>query len=864
MTVAVAADRTTLLRNRLLGGLRPPTRVCLLVAPAGWGKTTLLAQLAELAEVPVLRTTAREWDGSRPLPGRPACLAIDDAHELDASRAHDLADLLDHGPPDLTLLVAGRVAPPANVSRLRAAGELAEVGPEDLRFRSWEIDDLFRDVYGERLAPGEVTDLGRRSGGWAACLHLFHVATAGKAARMRRGILTTLPRGLRTIQDYLTQNVVDDLPRPLRCFLVETSVLPILTVEACDGLRGAPGSRVMLEDLEDRRLLRPSLTTESWRCHEMLRDHLQTLLLRDHPDPAGVRRRAADVLERAGAVGDAFRVLARAEEWGAARSLVARHGGKLADSVASSGDPVPRELASDPWIATAEARRLRAEGRFDAAAGAYRRAEGLFGSAPSAETARAERISLTAWTEPLQQPSADWSGTLRAALGAAPADAPPGSSVHEELVRGLLTLVAGEVTEALPSLRRVADDDRSSAATSVAASVAVAAALSLAGEDEALAAAELAADEAELAGLPGLVEVARSTCTHVRGDPSNPVAAAVEALFRGIQALRRDADALPAFDEATAIAHALELRPLEAWGRAGRALALARAGDPVARSEAAHSESIARVTRVRGPQAYALLACAEADDDPRLAAAAVRLANECGLGLPLREAERRMRIRCFGGLRVEVAGEDLSLEGLRPRSKQLLRFLLLHVPRPVHREVLVDALWPNLPPRRAASSLHVALSSLRHALGDRAEAVIRRDGDAYTVDTGAAHVDLVEFRAATDRGAELAALQAALDLYRGDVFPEEGPAEWIVEERELLRERAVRAAETVAERVVGDDPRAAAAACERGLELDRHADGLWRLLIAAYERAGNPAAARRAASRYEGVLADLGVALGAR
>ena len=863
MTAEEVVARADVMRSRLLLVAREHRRVRLVVAPAGCGKTTLLTHLVERAAVPGTRTSARDWDGNASPSDHRSFLAIDDVHELDTERTEALAELIEHGPPQLGLLLAGRAAPRARLSRLRAAGELEEIGPEDLRFRTWEIDELFRDVYGEPLTAGEVAALGRRTGGWAACLHLFHVATAGKAARTRREILASLPRGVRIIRDYLTQNVLEDLPERLRSFLVETSVLPTLTVPVCDRLLRRPGSRVPLEDLEDRRLLHRSATTDSWRCHVLLRDHLQALLLTEVTDALAIRRAAAEALEESGAVVEAFQVYVRAEEWGAAARLAAGHGEVLADCASASSDPLPPELACDPWIALASARRVRGEGRLVPAIAEYRRAEEAFGSAPGAEIARTERIALACWVEPRQQPRPDWAGALRAGLANASLEHPNGDSVYDDLVSGLLALVAGEVGRAIATLRRVAADERSSAATGAAAGVAIAAALALAGDAGAAEAAEAAAEEAEFAGLPGLVDVARVTRSPAGpAEPSgNPLTDAIAALFRGIDALRKGAPAVTAFDELIATAHSLELRPLEAWGRAGRALGLARAGDPAARSETPHSESIARVTGVRGAQAYALLACAEASDDAGLAVAAARLAAECGISLPPPLGASRVRIRCFGGLVVEADGRDVALDGLRPRSKQVLRLLLLHSPRPLHREVIADVLWPHLPPRRAASSLHVALSSLRHALG---ETVIRRDGDAYSVDTGVVDVDLAAFRAGTEREAGTAELQKALDLYRGEVFPEEGPAEWVVGERELLRERAVRAAQAVAERVCEDDPRAAAAACERGLALDRHSDGLWRLLVQAYERAGNPAAARRAAGRYDEILDELGVALGAR
>jgi DNA-binding SARP family transcriptional activator len=106
-------------------------------------------------------------------------------------------------------------------------------------------------------------------------------------------------------------------------------------------------------------------------------------------------------------------------------------------------------------------------------------------------------------------------------------------------------------------------------------------------------------------------------------------------------------------------------------------------------------------------------------------------------------------------------------------------------------------------------------------------------------------------------------LRAAIDLYRGDLLPEEGPAEWVVEPRERYRLAAVDACISLAElAAAGRRWHEVVQASEQGLSFDRFDDRPWKLLIDAHQRAGDSAAAARATARYEELLEELGVQSG--
>jgi DNA-binding SARP family transcriptional activator len=232
----------------------------------------------------------------------------------------------------------------------------------------------------------------------------------------------------------------------------------------------------------------------------------------------------------------------------------------------------------------------------------------------------------------------------------------------------------------------------------------------------------------------------------------------------------------------------------------------------------------------------------------------------------------RVGVRTLGGFALDVDGRRILLDRAKPRVRSLLRLLAVNAGVAVHREVIQEALWPDADAAAGARSLHVAVSALRRWLDEVAApvggALVVREGDAYRLDIPTDAVDVGRFdraitegRAARARGeVAAAAYTLAVELYGGDLLPEEGPAEWIVARRDHYREAAVEAAEGLAtESMLVADYATAARACRLGLELDRYQDSLWRILIEARDRAGDASAATRDRREYAAILEGLGV-----
>ncbi len=237
-----------------------------------------------------------------------------------------------------------------------------------------------------------------------------------------------------------------------------------------------------------------------------------------------------------------------------------------------------------------------------------------------------------------------------------------------------------------------------------------------------------------------------------------------------------------------------------------------------------------------------------------------------------------VEIRCFGGFRVTVGGVAVNCGAVRPKARSLLRLLALRAGAPVHRDVLLDALWPDLGHEAGVRNLQVTVSRLRTLLepGVRrgAATLLTRDEHSYGLALGwRCTSDVREFdrrsaaclrpESGEDPERRIARLRAALRWYGGELLPEEGAAEWVVGERRRLRGRAARLYATLAGGELGlGRADAAASAAEQALTLDAYLDEAWRILVAARERLGDPAAAERSRRAYARMLRSLGVTPG--
>ncbi len=169
-------------------------------------------------------------------------LMLDDYQFVTAEAVHEAVTyLLEHATPNLHLVIATRADPVLPLARLRAAGELLEIRTDDLRFTLGESDALFRQVSGLDLAAADIEAIAMRAEGWAVGLQMAALSLQGVPDRAQ--FVRNFSGTHRFILDYLIQEVLDRQTPQVRDFLLKTSILERLSGELCEAVTGeAPGS----------------------------------------------------------------------------------------------------------------------------------------------------------------------------------------------------------------------------------------------------------------------------------------------------------------------------------------------------------------------------------------------------------------------------------------------------------------------------------------------------------------------------------------------------------------------------------------------------------------------------------------------
>jgi LuxR family transcriptional regulator, maltose regulon positive regulatory protein len=221
-------------------------------------------------------------------------LVLDDYQLVEAPLVHEsLAWLLERLPSQLRLVLASRADPPLPLARLRAGGQLVELREDDLRFTREETAALLRMAVEADLSEAAVAALGDRTEGWAAGLQLAALSLQGQADTS--AFVEGFSGSHRYVLDYLTEEVLDGQPEPLRTFLLETSILERLSGPLCDAVTGRSDSQQLLEQAERAHLFLVPLDEERgwWRYHQLFADLLQVRLQQEQPDRVAELHRAA-------------------------------------------------------------------------------------------------------------------------------------------------------------------------------------------------------------------------------------------------------------------------------------------------------------------------------------------------------------------------------------------------------------------------------------------------------------------------------------------------------------------------------------------------------------------------------------------
>ena len=320
---AVSRPRLLALLNT---GVRDQRKLTLVSAPAGYGKTTLIAEwyhllpegvhgawlsldeadndllrflghwlaafqnvapavgdkvrsLLEIPQLPPVDHLMDELINDLSSLERPTLLTLDDYHVITNATIHQaVAYFLDHLPAQVHLVMTTRADPSLPLARMRARGQMTEIRAQDLRF-TWEEG---RQFFG-RISALDLTDetliaLDERNEGWAAGLQLAALALQHQSNPA--AFVETFRGSHRYVLDYLAEEVIRQLGEPTRAFLMQTSILERFNAEVCAALTGREDSLAVIAQLEQANLFVIPLDDERrwYRYHRLFVDYLRSLL----------------------------------------------------------------------------------------------------------------------------------------------------------------------------------------------------------------------------------------------------------------------------------------------------------------------------------------------------------------------------------------------------------------------------------------------------------------------------------------------------------------------------------------------------------------------------------------------------------
>jgi LuxR family maltose regulon positive regulatory protein len=344
-------------RKRLLEKLNQGfnRKLILISAAAGFGKTTLLSEWVQQAELPVgwLSLDERDNDPTRfwlyfvtalqqcvphlgeatlamlqspeqlpfeafltPLINEFAqlqtnlILVLDDYHLITATVIHDALNfVLDHLPTQVHLAIATRVHPPLSLAKLRVRAQLTELGADDLRFTDAEATTFLHQLLLEPLTASQIEALQNKTEGWVAGLQLATLSLQGTVNST--SLIDSFKGNQQHILDYLVEEVLERQPQSLQSFLLRSSILEQMCASLCEAVVGdaTMNGATTLEQLERLNLfVVPLDSARTWyRYHHLFAESLRHILHRTEPDHiSDYHQRAAQWYEQQGWIAEAI------------------------------------------------------------------------------------------------------------------------------------------------------------------------------------------------------------------------------------------------------------------------------------------------------------------------------------------------------------------------------------------------------------------------------------------------------------------------------------------------------------------------------------------------------------------------------
>lgn len=363
-------------RGAILTALKPhaATRFVIFMAPAGFGKSTTMSQWRDQLEasgrvtvwmscepddnneaaflerfIQALRQAVKDPDEldrshrSSPLlrpsavlnaiaaglaHDRGTSVFIDDYHLVESGAVRSFVEqFIRQAPPNVSFVMGSRDVPSLPLARLRVAGDLFEIGPDQLRFDLEETDAFLNGKLGLNVSPDAIDALCVRTEGWAAGLQLASLSIGPQ--RRPEIVAATLSGAHRNIADFLLTDVIAGLRPELVRFLLLSSVFERFDADACRAVLRERDAASIIGEIEAHNLFLVALDDERrwFRYHHLFRDFLRREFERREPDLiASLHLAAADWFGTTGMLAEAIRHALTAGDQGRAASLVENNG----------------------------------------------------------------------------------------------------------------------------------------------------------------------------------------------------------------------------------------------------------------------------------------------------------------------------------------------------------------------------------------------------------------------------------------------------------------------------------------------------------------------------------------------------------
>ena len=365
-------------RPALVGQLSGTTaRLVLIGAPAGFGKTVLASQWSAVPDgsrfawatldssdnnpsrlwwkvISAVRRACPEFDVDLPqvlMPrqGRvllppliarlgalraPIVLVLDDYHVVTYDQCHTQVEFLLHNlPQSVQVVLMTRAIPPLRLARLRAAGQVTDIGIQELRFSRAEAGALVSVVARVGLDGADLSALVARTEGWPAGVYLAALSLRGHPSP--HGFIDHFTGNNRFIADFLAEEVLNRQTPEVRQFLLRTSILDRFTASLCDAVTGRADAAQIIDRLErDNLFLLPAGEHRIWyRYHYLFAQMLRAELARTEPGLVPLlHRRASSWHREAGSAEEAIVHALAADDVDGAAELITAHWYDFAES----------------------------------------------------------------------------------------------------------------------------------------------------------------------------------------------------------------------------------------------------------------------------------------------------------------------------------------------------------------------------------------------------------------------------------------------------------------------------------------------------------------------------------------------------